>query len=273
MKFSMLEDVKAKLQAYKTMCTENDQKRAAAKEEIRAAKEEVQKLINRQIEGGEDLIDELARAQARVMVVEAKYQRLINKIGAENPEMGDMDGVSFVSVHSQMQNYPHNGLQDDMKVELEELQTAKENYLTAVEKALVKFYELRREFRQKALEAKSLFNQGSTEKVPDNFNAALLRPFGLWWDLYDAYNEMLPVKERALEAIEGPMWQPAGISSPDKRIIPPPSPTGPKTWVDEKGVFWERQIEVIPRPNPTTGPKTQVDEKSIDWEKQTEIIR
>jgi hypothetical protein len=263
MKFSMLEDVKAKLQAYKTMCTENDQKRAAAKEEIRAAKEEVQKLINRQIEGGEDLIEELTKAQARKTVAEAKYQRLIHKIGAENPEMGNMNGVSLVSVLSQMRNYPNYGLQDDMKVELEELQKAKDSYLAATEKALVKFYELRREFRQKVIEAESLFNQNLAGKVPENFDVSLLRPFGLWWELYDAYNEMLPVKERALEAAEGPIWQPAEISSPDKRIILPPSPTGPKTWVDEKGVFWERQIEVIPRLNPTKGPKTPVDERSI----------
>ncbi|MHB8125869.1 MAG: hypothetical protein ACYDEJ_09570 [Desulfitobacteriaceae bacterium] len=246
MKFSMLEAVKERVQAYKTMCTENDQKRAAAKQEISAVKEKVQELINRQIEGGEDLIDEVAKAQARVTVAEAKYQRLVNKIGAENPEMGNGNGVSFHSVYSEMRLYSQTGLRDDMKVELEELQTAKDNYLAAAEKALVKFYELRRELRQSVLEAEVLFNQTPKGAVPDTMYEARLRPFGLWWELYDAYNEMSPIKKRAMEAVEGPVWLPAGISFQDKREIPQPQPTtGPKAWIDEKGVVWERQTSII----------------------------
>lgn len=204
MEFSMLEAAKGRVQAYKNLCVENDQRRAAAKKAVEAAKAEEQQLINRHIEDGEDLIDELAKAQARITLAEAKYKRLVNEIGESNPEMDTKGGVSFISVKSQLDNYVNGGLQNDMKTELEELQAAKDRYLAAAEKALVKFYQLRQDYRQKVLQAEDLFDQMPTGKVPDSFSETLLRSHGLWWGMYDANNDLYPVKQKAMENAEGP---------------------------------------------------------------------
>jgi hypothetical protein len=217
MKFTMLEAAKERVQAYKNQCAENDQRRAAARKEIEKAKAEAQRLINRQIEGGEDVIDELAKAQARITVAEAKYQRLVQEIGEHNPEMNASGGISFATVSSQIRNYLNGGLEGDMKAELEELQAAKDQYLDAVEKALVKFYRLRQDYRQQILQAEYLFDQMPAGKVPDSFSEWLLRPFGLWWDVYDAANEMSPVKARAVEIAEGPapVYEGVGYDNPN----------------------------------------------------------
>lgn len=179
MKFEALEAARKKVQDHKVMCEENDQKRTEARKAIVDAKSEAQTLMDRQIEG-EEVIDELARAQARVSVAETKYTRLIQSIGETNPEMST-DGISFYTAYSQILAYPRNGLQDDMKDELEAIQDAHDAYLKAVEVTLVKFYELRQELSGCVAETERIFGRDVTGSLPEGFDPSILRPWGLWW--------------------------------------------------------------------------------------------
>jgi predicted RNA-binding protein len=201
MKFTLLEVAKAKLQSYNQVCAENNQRRAAAKKEIEATKAEEQALMNRQIEG-EDLIDELAKAQAKIKVAEAKYQLLVKEIGEKEPEA--KLNISFNSVKSEFNNYANGGLQEDMKEELETLRQAESQFLLATEKALTKFYILQDELRQQVLEAEMLFNQHATGALPTHFDESLLRSYGLWWYSNDGANVLYPVKQKSWENVKGP---------------------------------------------------------------------
>lgn len=242
MKFEKLEVAKERAAVYEMMCADNDRRRTEAREEVAAAKAEAQELMNRQIDG-EDVIDELAKAQARVTVAETKYQRLVQEIGVSNPEM-DMGEISFLSVQSQLNAYMHGGLQEDMEAELEELEEAKNQYLAAAEKALVKFYELRQEYRQSVQEAEQLFDRVPTGRVPEFFTESLLRPYGLWWEKYDAANDMSPVKKRAVESVEGSLPEVAGFHTENEMLLPrPEGVTGPGVRQDETGRVWQRQAE------------------------------
>jgi hypothetical protein len=237
MKFSFFESAKERVQSYKALCLENDQKRAAARQEIEAAKAEERALMDRQIEG-EDVFEELTKAQTKIKVAEAKYQRVVNEIGEKNPEM-DFKGITFNSVQSQFGSYLNGGLQADMEEELAILTEARDQYLGATEKALTKFYRIRNEFRQEVMEAESLFGRSVTGTVPMGFSEALLRPAGLWWDKYDAHNAMAPVKKKALENVQGPIPVVDGIKIPDIRVRPETKYTpSPDETVDENGVIW-----------------------------------
>jgi hypothetical protein len=212
MKFSFLETAKERSQSYKTLCLENDQKRAAARKEVEEAKAEEKTLMDRQI-NGEDVFEELTKAQTKIRVAEAKYQRVVNEIGEKNPEM-DLQGITFNTVQSQFSGYLNGGLQADMEEELAELTEARDRYLAAAEKALTKFYRLRSDFRQEVMAAESLFDKSVTGTVPAGFSESVLRPAGLWWDLYDAHNAMAPIKKSAMENVEGPMQELKGITFP-----------------------------------------------------------
>ncbi|MEH7108220.1 hypothetical protein [Bacillus sp. JJ1764] len=218
MKFSFLETAKERSQSYKTLCQENDQKRAAARKEVEEAKAEEKSLMDRQI-NGEGVFEELTKAQTKIKVAEAKYQRVISEIGEKNPKM-DFQGITFNSVQSQFNGYLNSGLQVDMEEELSELTEARDRYLVAVEKALTKFYRLRGEFKQEVMGAESLFGRQVTGKLPLGFDEFLLRPYGLWWDRYDANNILAPVYKRALENVEGPIPIYEGVKSQDVRVLP-----------------------------------------------------
>ena len=239
MKFSFLEKAKERSQSYKTLCLANDQKRAAARQEVEAAKAEERSLMNRQIDG-EDVFEELTKAQTKTKIAEEKYQRVISEIGEINPEM-DFQGITFKSVQSQFGSYLNGGLQADMEEELAALTKVKEKYLAAAERALINFYRLRNDFRQEVMEAESLFGQSVTGTVPTGFSESLLRPAGLWWDLYDAHNAMAPIKTRALENVEGPTPVYEGNKTLDKKILLERKYTpSPNERVDENGVIWRQ---------------------------------
>lgn len=243
MKFEALEAARKKVQDYKLTCEENDQKRTEAQKAVSEAKAEAQALMDRQIDG-EDVIDELARAQSRVTVAEAKYGRLIQSIGESDPEMSK-EGISFYTVQSQILAYPTNGLHEDMKDELEAMQAAHDSYLKSVEEALVKFYKLRQEARGYMAEAERIFGREVTTMLPTSFEPSLLRPWGLWWGEYDAHNEMGATKKKALETVEGVNSLPELKSNPYERVIPQPKPTlGPKTWVTDDGTVMTRQSDI-----------------------------
>jgi len=239
MKFSFLENAKERSQSYKTLCLANDQKRAVARKEVEEAKAEERSLMNRQIEV-EDVFEELTKAQTKIKIAEEKYQRVINEIGAENPEM-DFQGITFNTVQSQFGSYLNGGLQADMEEELAELTEARDRYLAAAEKTLIKFYRLRNEFRQEVMEAESLFGRSVTGTLPIGFAESLLRPAGLWWDQYDAHNAMAPVKRRSLENVEVPLTVYEGVKSQDIRVLPETKYTpGANERVDENGVIWNK---------------------------------
>jgi hypothetical protein len=116
-------------------------------------------------------------------------------------------------------SYPYKGLEEDMKEELEALRAAKEQYLVTAEKALVKFYELRKVLSEQVMEAEHLFGKPVTGNLPLGMSESLLRPHGLWWDQNDASNEMSPVKERAYEKVEGRSNIPPAKVEPNVRIL------------------------------------------------------
>ncbi|MGD6879934.1 hypothetical protein [Bacillus infantis] len=225
MKFSFLETAKERRQSYNSLCQENDQKRAAARKEIEVAKAEERSLMNRQIEG-EDVFEELTKAQTKIKVAEAKYQRVISEIGEKDPEM-DLQGITFNSVQSQFNSYANGGLQLDMEDELSELTEARDRYLVAVEKALTKFYRVRCEFQQEVRDAESLFDQSVTGTLPLGFDESLLRPYGLWWEKYDARNTLVPVFKEALENVEGKPYVPS-VKGPETKLPKP----GPDEFID-----------------------------------------
>ncbi|MFY2157961.1 hypothetical protein ACOSZF_20340 [Cytobacillus firmus] len=235
MKFSFLETAKERSQSYKTFCLENDQKRAVARKEVEEAKAEEKALMDRQI-NGEDVFEELTKAQTKIRVAEAKYQRVVNEIGEKNPEM-NLQGITFNSVQSQFGGYLNGGLQVDMEEELSELTEARDRYLVAVEKALSKFYRLRGEVKQEVMEAESLFGRPITGKLPIGFDEFLLRPYGLWWDRYDANNVLAPVYKRALENVEGPIPVYEGVKTQDVRVLP----AEPDEWVDPNNPGYTRK--------------------------------
>ncbi|WP_214730091.1 hypothetical protein [Exiguobacterium sp. s168] len=248
MKFELLEAAQKKVRNYNAMCEENNRKRSDALQAVSEAKAEEQALMDRQIEG-EDVIDELARAQSRVTVEKAKYTRLIESIGETNPEMS-IEGISFHTAQSQILAYPNHMLPYDMKNELEAMQEAHDAYLKAAEDALIKFYKLRKEVRGCLAEAEAIFGREVHGSLPVTFDPSVLRPWGLWWDVYDASNAMVETKRRALEIVEGGslISNPRSVSS--VRTIPAPESTlGPKTWVTEDGTVMTRQSEIqIPKP-------------------------
>lgn len=212
MKFEALEAARRKVQNHTTMCEENDRKREEARKMIVDAKSEAHALMDRQIDG-EDVIDELARAQARVSVAETKYKRLIQSIGESNPEMSK-EGISFYTVQSQIFAYPTQGLPEDMKDELEAMQAAHDAYLKAMEEALVKFYTLRQEADSCLKEAEKIFgrktaaDKASSVALTLNISPSVLRPWGLWWEAEDANNEINVRKQKAMEAVEGVTYIP-----------------------------------------------------------------
>ncbi|MEI2357440.1 hypothetical protein [Mesobacillus zeae] len=225
MKFTMLEAARERKKSYENLCVENNQKRSAALKEIEAAKVEEQALINRQIEG-ENVIDELIKVQAEIKVAEAKHQRLVSEIGEHDPKI-DLKGLSFHSVYSQITAYKHDGLFKDMGEELAALKEAEEQFLNATEKALIKFYSIRNEVKETVKEAESLFGQASTGSLPMGFDEFLLRPYGLWWDRYDANNILTPVFKRASENVEGKAYVPP-VKGPETKSPKP----GPNEFVD-----------------------------------------
>lgn len=212
MKFEALEAARKKVQDYKLRCEENDQKRTEARKAIADAKSEAQTLMDRQIEG-EDVIDELARAQSRVTVAETKYTRLIQAIGESNPEMSK-EGISFYTVQSQIFAYPTHGLPEDMKDELEAMQAAHDAYLKSVEEALVKFYTLRQEADSCLKEAEKIFGRKTAADslgslgLSVTFSPSMLRPWGLWWEVDDANSEINVRKQKALDTVEGMTYIP-----------------------------------------------------------------
>lgn len=225
MKFSFLEIAKERSQSYKTLCLENDQKRAVAREEVETAKAEERSLMGRQIDG-EDVFEELTKAQTKIKIAEAKYQRVIGEIGEKNPEM-DFQGITFNSVQSQFGSYLNGGLQEDMEEELAELTEARDRYLAAVENALTKFYKIRSEFKQEVMDAESLFEQPVTGALPLGFDEFSLRPYGLWWELYDAHNILMPIFKRASDNVEGKAYVPP-VKGPETKLPKP----GPDEFVD-----------------------------------------
>jgi len=234
MNFPRIEEAKERFQAHQKMCEEYNQKREAAREEINQAKAEEQKLINEQLDGGKDVIDELAKAQARTRVTEAKYKRLIAEIGEDNPEI-DLTGVSYTLISSGINLDAKKEMEEDMKDELKALKKAKEQYVQAFEKALVKFYFTRQELKEKIMEVENLFGEPAYGKLPIWCSESFLRPHGLWWDHSDAGNELHPIKQRAYEIGNGPIPELKGI-----KIDGVTTPEGPSEFTDSYGTTYTK---------------------------------
>jgi hypothetical protein len=298
MKFSMLEKAKERMQAYKIACKENEEKRVAAKKGLETARAEEQALIERSLEGDE-VIKELGEAQARIKIAEAKCRRVIEEIGEKNPEM-DLKGITFNSVQSEFNSYGRNGLQEDMKDELAELKKVRDQYLASTEKVLTKFYELRKELRDKIIEAEDLFGRDVTGTLPNGFSESLLRSEGLWWSPNDAHSTIQLAGKKARENVEGKPYLPPSRPSTGVQTKPASEISTEKYYTDENGVRWERQSvgfekvtskkkghqenveenpydpnwinnpdnKILPKPKYTPGPDEIQDEQGTIWIKQ-----
>jgi chromosome segregation ATPase len=236
--FRTFESMASKVSEHKELCDDYNQQRTAAKREVEEIKAKEGELLNRQI-SGEDVIDELARTKAKIAVAEEKYRRLVEKIGATNPSI-NLKGTNVLTLKSEIRTAAASGrlLDETMKDEMEALEEAKQQYLAAAEKALIKFHQVQKYVRTVQEEASSI--TGEPLGLPEVPTTSVLRPT-LWVESNDYNNEFYKVKQSAEAAVNGPMQEVKGVSIPNEMTIPDKKLPTEKEYVDENGVRWERQ--------------------------------
>ncbi|MGG3887811.1 hypothetical protein [Metabacillus fastidiosus] len=248
--FRAFESMKNKVSEHKELCSNYDQQRTAAKREVEEIKAKEGELLNRQI-AGEDVIDELARTKAKVAVAEEKYRRLVEQIGEANPAI-NLKGHNMITLKSEINAAVGSGrlLDETMKAEMEALEEAKQQYLVAAEKALIKFHQVQNYVRKVQEEASSITGEPlGLPAVPDRF---VLRP-ALWLDSNDYINEFYEVKLRADAAVNGEREEIKGVSIPDKMVITHKQSPTEKEYTDENGVRWQRQSVGLEKSGPVAG--------------------
>ncbi|TYR82124.1 hypothetical protein FZC66_00565 [Priestia megaterium] len=236
--FKTFESIKNKVSEHKEICGNYDQQRAAAKREVEEMKAKEGELLNRQI-AGEEVIDELARTKAKIAVAEEKYRRLVEQIGATNPAI-NLKGNNMLTLKSEIRMAIASGrlLDETMKVEMEALEEAKQQYLAAAEKALIKFHQVQNHVLKVQEEGASI--TGEPLGQPEVPTMSVLRPT-LWIESNDYNNEFYKVKLHADAVVNGKKEEIKGVSRPDKVDLPEKRYTpGPNERVDENGVIWNR---------------------------------
>lgn len=172
-------------------------------EEVAAAQDALDKLVDKSIATEEDLAAEIAQAKSRVTVAEAKKSRIEAKQRQAAEPHTVKPSTNYVTVFSEIHTQIGTGqIFEAFQPELDEINALREQYRKKVQAVLVKMHQVNKELSAISREAAQMERDMTGEDV----NVRPLSPlteshFQPWmWVGNDLPNEMYTLRKIALEA-------------------------------------------------------------------------
>ncbi|MGG1599516.1 hypothetical protein [Paenibacillus naphthalenovorans] len=186
-------------------------------EEVAAAQDALDKLVDKSIATEEDLAAEIAQAKSRVTVAEAKKSRIEAKQRQAAEPHTVKPSTKYVTVFSEIHTQIGTGqIFEAFQPELDEINELREQYRKKVQAVLVKMHQVNKELSAISREAVQMERDMTGEDVNyiqvSPLTESHLQPW--LWVGNDLQNEMAVLRKAALQTAEPNSVAPAAKNIP-----------------------------------------------------------